>query len=174
MVRSACGSTDHPDSLLFIQVYRLLSFYSLVKPPKGSNVEGMGVFEILFDSAHIDKESDENKLQWNKILDDIIQRGNNQPKLNDDIDKKNHNYNFGHSCEYVVAYMAGFIAFKTKVITSCPDCIASTTKEHGDTERDALIDKLSNGYLKYPSDSLYKLINAVEKGILRTVGTGIS
>lgn len=105
-------------------------------------------------------------------MDDIVQRGNNQPKLIDDVDKKNHNYNYGHSCECVVEYMAGFIAFKAKVITSCANCIASTCKERGDTDRDALIDKLSNGYLKYPSDSLYKLIDAVEKAILKTVGTG--
>lgn len=34
MIRSVYGSSDRPGSLLFIQVYRLLSFYSLIKPPK--------------------------------------------------------------------------------------------------------------------------------------------
>lgn len=37
----------HPDAKLFVQLYRLLSVYSLVSPPKGSNVSGVGNVEAL-------------------------------------------------------------------------------------------------------------------------------
>jgi len=49
-----CGSTTKPDPLMFIQVYRLLCFYSLVKPPKGSNVEGTEIFKSLLAEEDFD------------------------------------------------------------------------------------------------------------------------
>ncbi|XP_071642320.1 uncharacterized protein [Temnothorax longispinosus] len=39
MMRHCCGSNEHPDSQLFIQMYKLVSTYSLVKPPKGCRGE---------------------------------------------------------------------------------------------------------------------------------------
>lgn len=37
-MRHACGANDHTDPLTFLQLYRLLSTYSLGKPPKGLSV----------------------------------------------------------------------------------------------------------------------------------------
>ena len=47
MFRICYGSTKKSDPMTFIQVYRFLSFYSVVKPPKGSNVEGTEIFQSL-------------------------------------------------------------------------------------------------------------------------------
>jgi len=69
MVRSACGSNDHPDPVLFIQVYRLLSFYSLVKPLKGSNVEGVEIFETLFNYDDGSNVNGSTKDEWEEVLD---------------------------------------------------------------------------------------------------------
>lgn len=80
MIRGACVSNDHPDSLLFVQVYRLLSFYSLVKPPKGSNVQGAEIFETLLQSKDVACESDDNKSILASTLQKMIEKEDNEPK----------------------------------------------------------------------------------------------
>lgn len=77
MIRGCCGSYDKPDPLLFIKIYRLLSFYSLVKQPKGSNVESVEIFEALLS---VPETVNENKDDWKQVLDNIIQRGKNNPE----------------------------------------------------------------------------------------------
>ncbi|KAK3909961.1 Transposable element P transposase [Frankliniella fusca] len=46
-IRGACGSNQHPDPRLFVNIYRLLMTYSRIKPPRGSNVTGGQVMDAL-------------------------------------------------------------------------------------------------------------------------------
>ena len=54
MMRECCGANDHPDSNLFIQMYRLISTYSIAKPPKGSNVSSLDIFQVLLSVQDIE------------------------------------------------------------------------------------------------------------------------
>ena len=47
MIRHAYGSNNHPDPQTFLQLYRLLSTYSLIKPPKGSSIAGSEMLSAL-------------------------------------------------------------------------------------------------------------------------------
>jgi len=106
MIRGACGSDEHPDPILFIQVYRLLSFYSLVKPPEGSNVEGVEIFEMLLNRHGMtDAEAEENKNEWEEVLDTIIARGPNSAEIHRAGDE--HDYNV-HEINEVVQVMNYF------------------------------------------------------------------
>lgn len=51
MMRYCCN--DHPDSQLFIQIYKLISTYSLVKSPKGCNVSSTEIMNVLLDIKDI-------------------------------------------------------------------------------------------------------------------------
>ncbi|CAD6236006.1 GSCOCG00008046001-RA-CDS [Cotesia congregata] len=44
---------DHPDPKMFAQVYRLASCFSLVRPPKGSNVSGKDLIKSLIGAKEI-------------------------------------------------------------------------------------------------------------------------
>lgn len=165
MIRGCCGSSDNPDPLLFIQIYRLLSFYSLVKPPKGSNVQSIEIFETLLSAKD---PFNENKEEWKLILDQIIERGEKNPPRYGS--RHAHDYNvFGVNIN-VLAYFSGFVARKVQKWTSCPTCISSVTKSDANLPRDEMIKSLSKGYLLYPSDNLFDLLYALEKAILQTVG----
>ncbi|XP_071573631.1 uncharacterized protein [Temnothorax nylanderi] len=168
MYRDASGSSDHPDPLLFIQIYRLMSFYSLVKPPKGSNVEGIEMFQTLLDSKDVDLKAKTNQLEWKNTLEKIIERGENHPREYDLRDA--HDYNVWSANEYAQAYFSGFIANKIKDWTSCSECLSSASKSEGNCERDRRIKLLTNGYLKFPSDALFNLLIAIERAILKTIG----
>lgn len=37
VIRQACGPNDHPDCPTFLQLYKLLSMYSIIKPPRRGN-----------------------------------------------------------------------------------------------------------------------------------------
>lgn len=168
MIRNCCGSHDKPDPLLFIQVYRLLSFYSLVKPPKGSNVEGLDIFETLLSVKDARAQPDEHKDAWQEVLDHIIKRGEDNPP--EYGVRHEHDYNVPHMNEYVQNYFAGFVARKIEKWTTCENCICSVTKSKADSSRDLMISSLNRGYLKYPSESLIKLLSALECATLQTIG----
>lgn len=166
MIRGCCGSTDKPEPLLFIQVYRLLSFYSLVKPPKGSNIDSLELFETLLSEK--DVKYNENKNEFKNFLDDIIERGENNKK-NLTV-RHEHDYNVHNPNDIVVAYFSGFVARKVQNWTSCQECLASVTKCNTNLPREQMINSLSRGYLKYPSDVLFDLLKSLEHAILQTVG----
>ncbi|XP_046407616.1 uncharacterized protein LOC124172243 [Ischnura elegans] len=74
MMRAACGDNDHPDSVQFVQVFRLMGTYSLVKPPKGCNVSGPDVLEALLRLTDITPRDDRWSL-YQSTLDRIIDNG---------------------------------------------------------------------------------------------------
>lgn len=108
MIRGCCGSHDKPDPLLFIQIYRLLSFHSLVKPPKGSNVDGVEIFDTLLCAK--DNTLNNSKEEWKTVLEEIIQRGENNPEEYDV--RHAHDYNVIGINNNALAYFAGFVARK--------------------------------------------------------------
>ncbi|CAI6377468.1 unnamed protein product [Macrosiphum euphorbiae] len=72
-MRGACGSNSHPDLLLLVQVYRLLSVYSLVKPISGSNVTGSELLSTIISLKDlVGEEHKERKEHFENIIDNII------------------------------------------------------------------------------------------------------
>lgn len=163
MMRSACGSNDHPDSRLFIQMFRLISTYSLVKPPKGSNVEGSEMLRSLLNVDEVIK-SEENTRRLQNSLDSIIE---NDFWFDNDIDinLKDHNYNIMRTSPFVLSYISGYIARKASRFSTCQNCLQDlkSTEPH---DSDLLINLLSKGFLIYPSVKLCYLISTLESTIL--------
>lgn len=166
IIRGCCGSHDKPDPLLFIQVYRLISFYSLVKPPKGSNVDGVEIFESLLKYEDIEQQVSNEKECW-KDLEDFIRSGENASSSFTNF----HDYDVRGINQWAQAYFSGFLCRKIKSWTSCEDCKAIVCKATGDLPRDAMINKLNRGYLLYPSNRLYELLATLETALMDTVGT---
>ena len=52
IMRNSCGSNDHADPVMFLQVFRLLCCYSLVKPPKGPHVTGTELLETFMNAKN--------------------------------------------------------------------------------------------------------------------------
>lgn len=73
MMRSVCRSNDHPDSILYIQMFRLVSIYSLVKPPKGSNVSGGEMLETFMTLEDVTQNvAKQRKISWEDSMDQIL------------------------------------------------------------------------------------------------------
>jgi hypothetical protein len=46
-LRAEGGANTNPETLQVVQIFKLLSLYSLVKPPKGSNFTGDNLLDAL-------------------------------------------------------------------------------------------------------------------------------
>ncbi|KAK3919203.1 LOW QUALITY PROTEIN: Transposable element P transposase [Frankliniella fusca] len=72
-IRGACGANNHSDPLMFINVYRLLMTYSLIKPPRGSNVTGSEMLQALIELKDFKGEKYEENIEtFPPKIDDYI------------------------------------------------------------------------------------------------------
>lgn len=177
MMRDCCGSNDHPDSNLFIQMYRLVSTYSLIKPPKGSNISGGEILNELIKLKDI-KDIDERWDKWTEKIDSLIDKGVRCDQLLDAVTLlEDHDYFKCSTSDYVLAYISGYIARKALRFirygskTACSDCERSlqlnSTEEIPKCYK--LINLKSYNYLKHPSRVLFNLISLLEKGTLTAI-----
>ncbi|XP_074106783.1 uncharacterized protein LOC141532363 [Cotesia typhae] len=75
IMRSVCRCSDHPDTILFGQVFRLLCSYSLVTPPKGSNVTAGELLQSLMQSEDSLATANALKKNWLNEIDAIVENG---------------------------------------------------------------------------------------------------
>lgn len=169
MMRNACGSNDHPDSTLFIQVYKLISTYSQLKPPKGSNVASDEIFSTLINLNDVKAVSNENVLEFRTNLDLIVESCIPFEDLIEvpNIHDEEHDYHIVNSSSYVIAYFGGYIARKSKRFTNCDLCLNSLSTKNA-SSKDKFTEILSKGYLLYPSDALYSLVKRLEDEFLHS------
>lgn len=180
MMRESCGANDHPDSHLFIQIYRLISTYSLVQPPRGSNVSNSEIFDVLLKIQDID-DSEERKEQWRAQLDDILDRGCTETFVEATSLEKEHDYCQSEPSTYAISYIAGYVSRKAenrfakfvgneKQFT-CNDCVSTLvlSKDEVIPESHKLIEIRSKGFLRHPSKTLTTLITLIENAVLSVV-----
>ena len=131
----------------------------MVKPPRGFNVSGL---ELFFTLTSLDEFtiSDCKKL-WLEKLDSIIHKGycDNENNVNYFQD---HNYETVYSCDFVINYFTGFVTRKVEEWTSCRPCIFTVFKEKSDFNREQMISLLDKGYLKYPTEKLFPVLEITE------------
>ncbi|XP_011705030.1 PREDICTED: uncharacterized protein LOC105460298 [Wasmannia auropunctata] len=183
MMRSCCGCNDHPDSQLYIQTYRLISTYSLVKPPKGCNVSSEEIMNVLLNIKDI-ADNKEREEQWIAQIDTVLDRGRNTdvlayvPSLFND-----HNSHKCTTSDYVLTYIAGYVARKGKRFCKgidnskyfiCQECLKTLVLQPNNEipERHKLIEIKSKGYLINPFVALFNLLSTLEKGIIETTQCG--
>nr|XP_042910248.1 uncharacterized protein LOC122271815 [Parasteatoda tepidariorum] len=168
-MRNACGSNDHPNSAIFLQVYRLIGTYSLIKPPKGSNVSGSEMLNMLLDCSINNSENDKKMVLFSK-LDEIIENSVDLvevPSLLENV--TDHTYNAINSNEVIIGYFSGYVARRAAKFSSCTFCLTSLVAAKSDERHELLINVKNRGGLLSPSESLYNLISLLEEATLRTV-----
>ncbi|XP_074100912.1 uncharacterized protein LOC141534095 [Cotesia typhae] len=244
IVRSACGCNEHPDPIIFGQVFRLLCSYSLVTPPKGSNVTAVELLQSLMETKESLMLIQDKKSKWLQKLDSIIDNGfieeddiyrrksvavshfenlvdtseddtdvtsatndssksrtmnflekrsvakkpfeslvdssedeNNNVNLDSAIadglqandPHEHHDYDVVSTSEFVVSYIAGYVARKMQRFSRCHLCLASLESDKS-SHRDRVIDLMSEQCIR-PSNNLYSLIQQLENIVLTVVGT---
>jgi hypothetical protein len=168
-VRGSNGGSTHPNSLQFAQLVRLLSLYSLIKPPRGSNVPGAEYVESLLKikdsvgkrSAAERKESLSSKLD--SILDTEINVDGIPEVLND------HEYTEEDVDKFALGYLSGYVSRRcaNKFISKTCDACYQALVTSESTDYTTLIELKTKGYLLHPSLELFQLLNSLEQTILK-------
>ena len=112
-------------------MYRLVSTNSLVKPPKGSNISGGEILDILVKLKDI-TDADERWEQGTGQLDTIVDKGTGCDQLIDVATLlQDHDYFGCSTSDYVLTYISGFVVRKaTRFVKSmtrnyCEECTQS-------------------------------------------------
>lgn len=175
----------------FIQVYRLLSTASLIKPPRGSNVSGGDMLKALTSLSDIIDERDlERKAKLEKALDEILDEGDENNVLERHLcslsedgylesvpsAQSEHCYNNNSKINpYAFQMFGGYVARKLRrscTAKQCENCFNSLSMPSNQpaVETQYLIEKKSRGYLLKPSTQLYNFLVKVEDKILKVLG----
>ena len=153
---------------MFAQIFRLLSVYSLIKPRKGSNVEGVDILNTILTF----KDLDQNKRRENlcllldKVISDDDLAVETIPTFLEKV--KDHDQRFCKTPEFVQGFVAGYVAFRAKKLTKCDNCIQNVqnrSKVAAEMQY-KMIDACNRGRLQYPSEELYVLTDILEDIIL--------
>ncbi|KAE8738110.1 hypothetical protein FOCC_FOCC016420 [Frankliniella occidentalis] len=168
-IRGSCGSNNHPDPIMFIQVYRLLSTYSLIKPPRGSNVSGADMLETLLKLKDLHGEKTaQKKVELESMIEMILDGDMPFPEEEvSDLDLLQTPID-----HFALTVFAGYIARKTlkiKPANGCEQCAAQLVLEPEANKRDreSLLEIRSKGGLLRPTDKLFELTFKLETAVLK-------
>lgn len=169
MMRESCGANDYPD--------RLISTYSLVQPPRGSNISNSEIFDVLLKIKDIDDAEERNE-QWHAQLNTILDRGCTEMFVEASSLQKEHDYCSSEISTYAITYVSGYVARKAanrfakfvsdKKQFTCQNCVSTLELSSNELipESHKLIEVKSKGYLKHQSKKLTSIITAVENALL--------
>lgn len=159
----ASGANDHPSSATFLQVYKLLSAYSILKPAKYGNctVEADTINENLIkisDIKSIYASKDLSAFEKLKTkLDNIINQG--EWEFTDVFE---HDYSLAPIVDCLKYYIVGYLSHQIMKGTTCSKCKSCLTSPQNYSAEALLTNIKSKGWLKHPNIYLYNLMSAIE------------
>jgi len=156
-IRSACGSGSHPDTKLFVH---LLSAYSVIKTPRGSNVPGSELLQSILELKEIVGEANSRRREEIESKIDLI--------LDEGMPKEFHNSN-DHSYldkridPQALTVLAGYVSRKMRALEltkSCPTCFNAVcvADDEPPAERETFLNLKSYGGLFRPSEDLFQMV----------------
>jgi hypothetical protein len=162
LLRASGGANNNPESVQVAQIFRLMSLYSLIKPPRGSNITGGNMLDALVrdpselftynSPAHYKLTKAQIDLKLDQALEQDLSYGT-MIRFEDN--------------EEAFAYVCGAIARRHKSV-DCSCCL-STIVGNGVESFNAFIILRSRGHLTFPSASLIKLLQEVESIIVQNL-----
>lgn len=179
MIRQACGSNDHPTLIGFLQMYRMLSTYSLLKPPKYGNciADKEYTSDIKYQDFKNIFEIDENFSQ--KHIHTLQEKLQESIENNPDcdvltfLDERPLQSNDNIVLDCIVFYVTGFVIKMVLQHITCDNCKQFMLVSEGDLpavdpESQLLLIK-KRGILIHPNRNIYHLVKEVEESIKNSI-----
>ncbi|XP_077535872.1 uncharacterized protein LOC144148165 [Haemaphysalis longicornis] len=168
IIRQAGGQNEHPTFPTFLQLYRMLSLYSLLKPPQFGNCtaaeSSQSAFVTLADIRGIYKSSAAERPkkleELRNKLDGLISQGNWECE-----DVFDHDYCDANVVDCIIYYVTGFVSRKLANKTSCVVC-KEALKGHRGFSKAAeaeLVNCKTRGRLTHPNAHLFQLFRNIEE-----------
>lgn len=111
-VREAAGSNDHPTCATFLQLYKLLSVYSIFKPPKYGNCtsEAHNTPQILITLSELKEIYGTSESKTSTTLKHLRERLDISIRCEEwEADEViEHDYNLATSIDCIIYYVTGY------------------------------------------------------------------
>lgn len=166
IIRQAAGENDHPTFVTFFQLYRMLSIYKLIKPPKFGNcslIEDQMKPSITFnDFKTIFGEKKDNSMRMENInklkerLDGLIIT--NDWECDEIIEQ---DYGMPEVVDCIVYYLTGYVCkrfSKSTICALCKDALIGS----GSADEAQLTNLKTRGALFHPNMKIYNLLRITE------------
>ena len=178
-MRNAAGCEDHPTATMFLQLYKLLSVYSVLRLPKRS-IQRTGRTVTNNDPAIVvpmpapqkSTERGKNVAIAAECLDSLSVFTSDE-----DIDTDPDNVPpapTGSAKDNIVYYVAGFVVRKCKKLGTCQTCISQLTSTKVDESYTLLINVKLRGALNWPSKVLFSSLLTVENTVSAYINSSLS
>ncbi|XP_011701075.1 PREDICTED: uncharacterized protein LOC105457866, partial [Wasmannia auropunctata] len=122
-VRQAAGSNDHPGVLTFLQIYKILSTFSVIKPPQYGNcmvVNDEGPMVVLSDIKELYKDSRHNQTSLTKLKEKLNNINNHNDEYLDVF--LEHDYSQLEVIDCVIYQVTGYLSKHILKFVKCDIC----------------------------------------------------
>lgn len=167
MIRQAAGPNDHPTGPTFLHLYRILSIYSVLRPPKSGNCSildneapkiSLTELKEIFHSTSTIRQ--QKLLSLKSKVDMLIDEGTWEA---DEI-FEDHNYNEASALNCIIYYATGYVTNKISKNTSCMICLNAlkNVNKFIDIPEAELVNIKSKGGLTHPNINVFNFLSIVE------------
>ncbi|KAH7964308.1 hypothetical protein HPB51_027454 [Rhipicephalus microplus] len=177
IIRQAGGQNEHPTFPTFLQLYRMLSLYSLVKPPKFGNCtlpdKRQAAVVTLSDIREIYKGSAAQRTgkldELKRKLDGLIDEGSWECDDVFDFDDPDTDATV---VECIVYYVTGFVSRKLRNGTTCSICKNALQGKQGlaSVPEADLVNCKTRGWLTHPNMHLFDFFKYTEEQFAKYAG----
>lgn len=164
-VRQAGGSNDHPATPTFLQIYKILCFYSILSPPKYGNciVEKEAKLPLISFNEIKSLYKKQTK-EETKLLIDIKSKLNDVIK-NDDWDIYNiseHDYSTPATFDCIIYYITGRVCQQLLKFTKCSLCRKALIINSATYNNKAQLGEMLLESFVHPNEGFYNLVQNLE------------
>lgn len=165
-IRQVGGQNDHPSMPTFLQLYNMLTIYSLVKPPKFGNckVQDDGNEQRVLSLSDLKSYFSSNQLKDTKLeelkkkLDGLVESEMKCEKVLD------HDYTRPEQADCIIYYVTGYLCRKLLKSTSCEECRRGLVLSDSISDRPeaALVNLKTRGRLLHPATHIFQMLERAE------------
>lgn len=167
IIRQASGPNDHPTTPTFLHLYKILSVYSVLKPPKFSNctVTNMDAPKLSLEDLReiFHNETNERYEKINRLrtkLEKLVEDGIWEPY--DILPQASNDSDESSTRDCLIYYICGYVTKKILSKKICASCIAFLKVGNINHTAAELVTWKSKGQLIYPNTFLFELLSKVE------------
>ena len=182
LIRNAAGCEDHPTTSMFLQLYKLLSVYSVVRLPK-RRVQRAGrddtnddrrVLAIPLPAVQQQTKRCKTVAVASECLDSLSAFA-----ADDDLDRDLDPDCIppaptGSAKDNIVYYVAGFVVRRCKKLVTCTACLEHLTSVANSESYAALINIKLRGALHWPSNALFTALLDVENTVAMYLNSSLT
>lgn len=164
--RQSCGPNDHPSTPTFLHLYKTLSIYSVLKPPKHGNCTvtntdapktSLSDLKEIFNDKSSERFEKINKLK--EKLDQLIEVGLWEPcevlpQINNDTESNIR--------DCILYYVCGYVTKQILRRKKCSACVSYFEVSNANHPCAELVNLKTNGKLIHPNPALFDFLNIVE------------